>query len=111
MSYTETHFGKAIKLEMPKDKEEWAENTLKELKIERDDYYDTAFEQITEEGKYVVVDEQLYLIEDTELDEEGICRGTTDADGNINYVAQFYNGGAGFTEVIEEILRNPDKTL
>lgn len=106
MSHTETHIGRAVRLEMPEDKEVWAENTLKELKAERDDYYDSAFEQVTEDGKhYLLIAGQLYAIENKELGEgEDINNAVVNPDGSISYVLQFYNGGCYFTEALEDLI-------
>lgn len=106
MSEMEHHIGKAIKLVMPQDKEEWAINTLVEEKMERDDYYDTAWEQIINESdKYVFVKEQLWFLDDKEV-EDDVCQGYIQEDGSIEYVANWYNGGAGFKEVIEAIIED-----
>lgn len=53
--------------------------------------------------KYIEVKGELYQLIDKELDcNSGINEFIKNEDGTYSYIAQFYNGGADFTEVIED---------
>lgn len=55
--------------------------------------------------KYYYHKGSLYELDDKGLNaDEDIFESTLEDDGTISYVVNFYNGGAGFEEVLEEIL-------
>lgn len=56
--------------------------------------------------EYVVIGNDLYkIIENEELDED-VFATTVNVDGTISYIVQYYNGGCGFEEALQEAISN-----
>ena len=108
MSETVHYKGKAVKIDC-KNIEEYALKVLEKKSKEREDYYDTAIEQITqdyyEEFFYDSEKEILYSItyESHDLEEE-IIKAEKQPDGSIAFELRYYNGGAGFEECLQEAM-------
>lgn len=55
-------------------------------------------------GKYIMIDNKVYQIDDNEYDDTERMDATLQEDGTITYDVYFYNGGCGFTEALEEVI-------
>ena len=106
MSETVHYKGKAVKIDC-ENIEEYALKVLETKSVERLDYYDTSLEQITGEyyNDFFYDDEKeiLYSItyESHDLEEE-IIKAEIQPDGSIDFELRYYNGGAGFSECLQE---------
>ena len=57
-------------------------------------------------NRYVQVKDVIYeVIEDEEHEPYGFTRATKQPDGTISYILYWYNGGAGFGEVLEDTIK------
>ena len=54
---------------------------------------------------YIVLNDTLYSIESQEHDEYGVVTLKKNADGSIDFLAHFYNGGGCLSEVLEDKMR------
>ena len=66
------------------------------------------FDTYTENG-FEVIDNQIYEVEweiQRDTDCGDICEVVENADGTINFHTYHYNGGAHWTELIEDALKN-----
>lgn len=121
MSYNEFHKGKLHKLTrgMPE-----TENKVVELAKEHDiqfekdeDNYwldDVCWDIYEKSGvKYVVVNKDLYIIKDyfKAREDNGIYEHNKNDDGDIEFMVEFYNGGTGFEEVVEDIVNSYEKDV
>lgn len=117
MSETVHYKGVATKVDQPIDKTviEVAEAILKERGKEMAVYYDNAIECLCEEYYdeyfYHHKAKSLYSItkEWVEL-EDDIIKADINSDGTIQYEVRYYNGGAGFSECLENAFNELDKT-
>jgi hypothetical protein len=113
MSRTELHLGKMRKVDTQnKTNHEFSLDILKERGDKLEDFYEDATQQLIDNyyKEYFLVGKELYvIIEDQEFDDSDIAEGHVNPDGSISYVAMYYNGGAGLTEVLEEIVQNIKK--
>lgn len=102
MSYTETHFGKLRRVEIDNDVtiEQWEES-------KRESLGDKLFEE-----KYIVFMYTAYeFLEHTNLGEDDLDVFIENEDGTITFIVQFYNGGCGLGEVLEEGINNLNKNV
>lgn len=108
MSETVHHKGKAVRIEC-EDIEEYALKILEIKSAKREDYYETAIEQITQEynEEYFYDEENWFLYsiayESHDLEEE-IIKAEIQPDGSIDFELRYYNGGAGFQECLQEAM-------
>lgn len=106
MSETVHYRGKAIKIEG--DAEITAKIILAEKGIvELKSYNDTYLEQLCDDDEnyfYEPTRGELYALDYTEhdLDEEIISAKEAGKEGEIEFELRYYNGGAGFSECLEE---------
>ena len=121
MSYNEFHKGKLHKLTrgMPETENKVVE-LAKEYNIQfekdEDNYWldDVCWDIYKKSGvKYVVVNKDLYIIKDyfTVNEDDGIYEHNKNADGDIEFIVDFYNGGTGFEEVVEDIVNSYEKDV
>jgi hypothetical protein len=72
-------------------------------------YYDTYEEMLLDEfyKEYILIDNELYTTnrKDVGID-SSLFTSKINEDGTIDYEVLYYNGGCGFTEAIEEALKN-----
>ena len=63
--------------------------------------------------KYVVINKDLYIVKDyfTAREDDGIYEYNKNADGDIEFMVEFYNGGTGFEEVVEDIINSYEKDV
>lgn len=108
MSRTETHFGKLRKISL-KDKtiEEFFQVKCNEKSIDNiDKYYDTwketYFDNVSYEKFIVIKDDIWEVFEHVECNEDDVDIITTNEDGTLSFIMQFYNGGTCLTEMLEE---------
>ena len=113
MSSTEFHSGKAKKIQF-EDGLSIREkvDVMQTLGFEFD-YIDEDMDDISG-PKFVWIrstDSFYELVEHFEaLDEDqDLCEATPNEDGSFNFILQFYNGGAGFGEVFEEVVNTLPK--
>jgi hypothetical protein len=110
----EQHIGRAIPVESKDEtNEEMAKRVLAEKgKTELPSYHETYLEWFTDEfyKEYALVKGVLYKLEAEEVDPyDDVVWAKKNADGSINYVLRYYNGGCGFDEVFEEAILRLDK--
>ena len=121
MSYNEFHKGKLHKLTRGMSE---TENKVKELAKQydvpvdedEDNYWlsDVCWDIYEKSGvKYVVVNKDLYIVKDyfTAREEDGIYEHNKNDDGDIEFMVEFYNGGTGFEEVVEDIIDSYEKDV
>ena len=63
--------------------------------------------------RYIVVNKDLYIVKDyfTAREEDGIYEHNKNDDGDIEFMVEFYNGGTGFEEVVEDIIDSYEKDV
>jgi hypothetical protein len=116
MSHTETHIGTIKPLAFRKvhntlekkaeylckvhhlPQGEWSYNGKKMT------WLDTFLEHDHFRDKYVVIGDDIWLLDDRDLGDEGFEEGTLNEDGSISYAVQFYNGGACLSEVLGDVV-------
>jgi len=114
MSETVHYRGIARKVAQGKaDSEAYAQKYYNDKGQDIPDYCDTAIEAITMEGYgdtqlyfYYYERDELYKfidVESVEVDED-IVRGKYIDNGTIEFEVKYYNGGAGFEELVSEVL-------
>lgn len=121
MSYNEFHKGKLHKLTRGMSE---TENKVKELAKQydvpfdedEDNYWlsDVCWDIYEKSGvKYVVVNKDLYIVKDyfTTREDDGIYEHNKNDDGDIEFMVEFYNGGTGFEEVVEDIIDSYEKDV
>lgn len=100
MSDTEMHIGKLIPTELTQANLDDLFNLSEEYKkgYEYNDwFYDLE--------KYYVYKDIVYEIQDTKhYDSDYLVVGNKTENGEIEYVSQFYNGGCGFLETLDEVM-------
>jgi len=114
MSQTEIHQGCIIPVKTESPICLWAEgyckmNGIAELQI----FNDTWIDQLTSSfyEKFLIVDDQIWEIEDTELDiADDIVEVEKEANGSYSYMLKFYSGGTGLLELLEDAVRK-DKSI
>ncbi len=109
MSEMEAHKGKLVPiLNLPgTSAEDDAKEICRRLRIEIKPYYDTWEECLEDEGyrKVVFYNGVWYSVQDTALEIGGFVEGTKNDDGSYDYYVNYYNGGASFTEVMEQAIK------
>ena len=64
------------------------------------------YEAFWQERKYVVVEDQVYMILSKEdIMYNDIFEATKNSNGTINFLVKYYNGACGFTEAIETAIK------
>ncbi len=102
----EHHVGKLTEV-LPAENESYnklAERLLSENNKKLESFYKNVFEQLNDDmcGTYHYYKGKIYKIEDKEFeDESDIVEGELNIDNTIDYQIRYYNGGAGFTEMLE----------
>lgn len=109
MSSDELHIGKLIKVDLKgKTKEEYFDDLLKEKGIERNDIYDTAFSQYSDEfyNEFVEIGDDIYTHVEHKyvIDEPYFEYMKQNEDGSLSYTCLFYNGGCCLKELLEELI-------
>lgn len=109
MSETVHYRGKAIKIATEENCEKVASSILKERDREMVSYYCSALEYLCdifdEEYFYYSPSETLFHITTEEMDaDDEIIRANYNSSGDIEYELRYYNGGAGFSECLEEAM-------
>ena len=109
MSETVHYRGVATKINIPRDKSpiQVAEDLLSKAKVKIDKYYENTLEQLNADcsDSYFFHSKTgtLYKLESKEIDPyEDIIRAEIKDETTIEYELKFYNGGAGFSECLEE---------
>ena len=110
MSETETHVGKMKPMVVNgATVEERCEDACKRLGLTRDKYHDSWEECLSDEGYRKVYQHNgvIYeIIEDKRLDDEDIAEASRNADGTVNFVLSYYNGGASFDEALNSAMKD-----
>ena len=116
MSENECHKGRLIPVNLnEKTIEQFYESICKsrgytKLTTDKGYEYDSYEELYNEEAghyyDYIKHDGLLYKVEDTELDAYGFVEGVLENDNSISYFVNFYNGGAGLGEVLEDAIKD-----
>ena len=121
MSCNEFHKGKLHKLTRGMSE---TKNKVKELAKQydvpvdedEDNYWlsDVCWDIYEKSGvKYVVINKDLYIVKDyfTAREDDGIYEHNKNDDGDIEFMVEFYNGGTGFEEVVEDIINSYEKDV
>ena len=121
MSCNEFHKGKLHKLTRGMSE---TKNKVKELAKQydvpvdedEDNYWlsDVCWDIYEKSGvKYVVINKDLYIVKDyfTAREDDGIYEHNKNDDGDIEFMVEFYNGGTGFEEVVEDIVNSYEKDV
>lgn len=111
MSEYEGHIGKLVEVEV-EDLEDFAKEQLKIMNEDKDDFYDSYLEQLLclDSYGFVFSHGKLYKVtKHKEFNYSDIAHSSKNADGSIDFVLYYYNGGAGFDEVLKEALTNMEK--
>ena len=118
MSYNEFHKGKLHKLTRGVSE---TENKVKELAKQYDVPFDededlnsNCWDIYKKTGvRYIVINKDLYIVKDyfTAREDDGIYEDNKNADGDIEFMVEFYNGGTGFEEVVEDIVDSYEKDV
>lgn len=118
MSYNEFHKGKLHKLTRGMSE---TENKVKELAKQYDVPFDededlnsNCWDIYQKSGvRYIVINKDLYIVKDyfTAREEDGIYEHNKNDDGDIEFMVEFYNGGTGFEEVVEDIVDSYEKDV
>ena len=121
MSYNEFHKGKLHKLtramsETKNKVQELAKQYDVPVDEDEDNYWlsDVCWDIYEKSGvKYVVVNKDLYIVKDyfTTREDDGIYEHNKNDDGDIEFMVEFYNGGTGFEEVVEDIIDSYEKDV
>lgn len=109
MSETEKHKGKLIPLEFEGTTEEQAKQACEYMGFEKRDYHEDWLDCFKDEGYRIAhfFNDKFYRIDDEELDPyDGYANASMNEDGTIDYELQYYNGGASFTEVLDDAMEN-----
>lgn len=93
--------------------EEFARTFISDQQLADSGYKDklSLFEDNSEDAGYVILDKKLYRVEFEVRRGEmmtDFCKLTHREDGSINFESQHYNGGAHWTEVVEDALEKHD---
>lgn len=113
MSQVETHIGRLCKVDKAETEsiESWCEKYCQQNGFGHlEEFYDTweeCFREM-EYDKYIITNNNIYrIIEDKEFtDCEDIFEAHQNELGQIEYCLSYYNGGCGFSEAIENALKN-----
>lgn len=114
MSQTEHHKGRLIEIigeDMQTRGKALVPVLLKQNNIEKGKWHEDDFECFRDELQelyyYHEANDTMYKIEDTKLDPYAdIMEGSADSDGNIDYIATYYNGGTCLSECLESIVNS-----
>lgn len=112
MSRTETHFGKLRKVDLQdKTIEQFFQEKCNENSITTiDKYYntwkETFFDNVSYKKYFVVGEDVWEAFEHTELEDgDDVEIITSNEDGTLSFIMQFYNGGTCLSEMIEDGLK------
>lgn len=73
---------------------------------DEDESLEYSFNECFYDGDYIMLNNIVYRIEDSEYDDTERMDANLQEDGTITYDVYFYNGGCGFTEALEEAINN-----
>ena len=113
MSDYETHFGKLQKIEFKiksipfKNKIIILESLGYKLDYDEDDGEDGYFE--SEELHYCKELDEFYSFKEHKQVDTDFAEMSENANGTLNFACNFYNGGGGFNEMLDEMLITQDK--
>ena len=105
MSYTETHIGTLKEVKNQPDSFEEKIKIIPDYKEKIENYeIDIDDKYICYSTGYVYLNKKLYEIQDKKLQDEDISEATKN-DDKIEYIVQYYNGGCGLEEALEDVLK------
>jgi hypothetical protein len=115
MSRTEFHTGKLYPVKIETSLEETCRSIAKRFDIElgedwqevfRDSFDEYTNKKRSQPEEYFIHGEKLYRVIDhvESEDSEYFMNVTRNADGSLQFMGQFYNGGTCFSEMLEEAL-------
>lgn len=110
MSETEYHYGTVNKYSTNPDIESVCKEICKKEGWVLDKSYYDSYQSVVEDMgydtmKYLIIDDFVWSVDDTELDESHFI-GNKNKDGSISYNVGYYNGGCSFGEAIEEAIKD-----
>ena len=113
MSETEVHRGKLVPMILNGvTVEERAKDACEKLGFELQDFHTSHLDCLRDEGYRKVYRHNgvTYRIEDEQLDPYGFTEASKNKDGSIDYFISYFNGGAGFDEVIDAAMNRMANT-
>lgn len=112
MSETEIHRGKLVPMILSGvTMEERAKDACEKLEYDPCDH-GSWMDCLREQGyrKVYVHNDIIYKVDDEQLDPYGFTLATKNDDQSIDYFISYYNGGAGFDEVIDSAMKRMANT-
>lgn len=108
MSDVEAYKGKLVPVDLDgKSVDMWIQDELKNVDLENYmDLLDALYEERNGQYFYDRAGDVLYEIHRTPLDPEGFVHSTANPDGSYSFTVSYYNGGASFEEVMDEVVGN-----
>lgn len=107
MSGTVAHCGRLIPMVLNgASMEERAEEACKQFGYERCDIHDSWLACLNDEGYRTVYirGDIIYKIEDNKLDAGNLAKAFINKDGSVDYILEYYSGGASFNEVLDDAM-------
>ena len=114
MSETVYYSGTLTEIELiDNNLERTAKHLLRVEKVERDDHYDTALEQLEDEfyEEYIAINSKIYKVHKETKDpyDSLFISYPTDKPEVIKFEVRYHNGGCSFNEAIKEALENMEE--
>lgn len=114
MSQQETHIGILLKIDKLEETsvEEWCKEYCIQNNKTKEIYYDSWTEYFSDElrDNFIVVNNNIYkIIQDKEIDDDDIFEAHINEFGQVEYLLSYYTGGCGFSEALEEAVRNMEE--
>lgn len=111
MSEVDTYRGKLVPVDLEGGTlDDWIQKRLD--RTELDDYEDSWLEALHEDlydsYHYDRNSGILYEVQRERLDPNGFVHSKRNADGTIDFLVSYYNGGASFGEVMDEVVDGED---
>jgi len=111
MSEVDTYRGKLVPVDLEgRTLDQWIQKRLD--RTELDDYEDSWLEALQEDlydsYYYDRNSDTLYAVQRERLDPNGFVHSKPNADGTIDFLVSYYNGGASFGEIMDEVVAGED---
>lgn len=107
MSRTETHIGKLVPTGLTMN--EYIHTLPPKKRPNQDDLSWMTLEEWFQDkyhDKILILDGNVWKIEDKDLTDEDVSFSIKSSDGSIDYVVQYYNGCTSFEEAIKEAIKH-----
>jgi len=114
MSDVDTYRGKLTPVDLgERTLDQWIQNRIgrSELKDYEDSWLEALQEELYNAYHYDRDSEILYEVQRERFDPEGFVHSKRNADGTIEFLVSYYNGGASFGEVMDEVVDGGNSRL